>query len=102
MPLGYSREQLGGVAGLIIGATLGAFAATVMTPVGAALGFIVGKLIGGGVNAWHGKQEVIDRQNRIESHHTHLMYYHLRIDVHRQPLYHVPGNPWGDIVLDMH
>ena len=100
--LGSPGEQFGGGVGLVIGAILGGFAAPLLIPVGAALGFIGGKLIGGGAYAWYRERQVTERQNQRVREYQEFMRAQFGVGVPSQPLFHAPGNAEGNLVLDVH
>ena len=100
--LGNPGAQFGGGVGLVIGAILGGFVAPLIIPVGAALGFIGGKLIGGGAYAWYREQQVIERQNQRVREYQEFIREQSGVGVPRLPLFHAPGNAEGDLVLDVH
>ena len=99
--LGNPGAQFSGGMGLVIGAILGGFAAPLMIPVGAALGFIGGTLIGGGAYAWYRERQVIERQNQRMREYQEFIREQIGVGVPRRPLFHAPGNAEGEIVLDV-
>ena len=94
--------QVGGGAGFTIGGILGAITGLPGLALGGVLGLIGGNLMGGGVYAWYREQQERDRQNQREREYQEFIRREFGVAVPRLPLFHVPGNPGGDLVLDVH
>ena len=86
--------RMGAGGGLVVGAAAGgAFVALG--------GLLAGNLLGSGAYSWYQEQEVRNRHDRRARQYQEFMRQNVGQAVPRLPLYHVPGNPEGDLVLDV-
>lgn len=99
--LGNPGTLMGGSGGLVAGALAGGAA---FGPLGALFGglagLIAGNLLGSGAYLWYQEHEVRNRQNRRARQYQEFMRQNFGQAVPRLPLFHVPANPGGDLVLD--
>ena len=100
--LGNPGALMGGGGGLVAGAVAGG---AVFGPVGAFFGalggLLAGNLLGSGAYSWYQEREVRNRQDRRARQYQEFMRQNVGQVVPRLPLYHVPANPEGDVVLDV-
>ena len=93
---------MGGGGGVVVGAAAGgAFFGPVGAFFGGLGGLLAGNLLGSGVYSWYQEQEVRNRQDRRARQYQEFMRQNVGQAVYRLPLYHVPANPEGDLVLDV-
>ncbi|CAB4035370.1 Hypothetical predicted protein, partial [Paramuricea clavata] len=101
--LGNPGAQVGGGAGLFGGLAVAfCFALSPVAAIAAGVaGLIAGNLFGGGVYQWYQQQHEIDRQNQRVREYQEFMRQQFGQAVPRAPLYHVPANAMGELVLDV-
>ena len=101
--LGNPGAQVGGGTGLAVGVLGGlAFGLGLAAIAVGVVGLVAGNLIGGGAYGWHQQQHEIDRQNQRVREYKEFGRQQFGQAVPRAPLFHVPGNAMGDVVLDVH
>ena len=98
--------QIGGGAGLVIGAVCGSllFMSTIGWFPGAVIGLIGGNLIGGGLYEWNQELHERNRVNeRIREYQEFIVHQfgQDRQAVATAPLFHVAANRQGDVELDV-